>query len=127
MITELPVTTLPGLRVPIHVSYLLYLAAVSPRMASAYFAAALAACRARHIEPSILLHPLDFLGADDVATLAFFPAMTLGGARKTALVEGFLRQLGARYDVVGMLTHVERIERRGGLATRQPRKVTVRA
>ncbi len=32
-------------------------------------------CRLRGVEPSVLLHPLDFLGANDIDSLAFFPGM----------------------------------------------------
>jgi protoporphyrinogen oxidase len=106
---EIPVTTLPGLRVPIHISYLLYLAAVNPKLASAYFASALRVCDARGVAPSILLHPLDFLGADDVSTLAFFPAMNMGGQRKTELVMGWLEQLRNRYEIVTMDGHLNRL------------------
>jgi peptidoglycan-N-acetylglucosamine deacetylase len=106
---EIPVTTLPAGRVPIHVSYLLYLAAVRPEAATAYFAASLKACKAAGVEPSILLHPLDFLGADDVSTLSFFPAMAMGGARKTELVEGFLGQLSSQFRVVTMEEHARHI------------------
>jgi protoporphyrinogen oxidase len=106
---EIPVTTLPGLRVPIHISYLLYLAALNPKLASAYFASALRVCDARGVAPSILLHPLDFLGADDVSTLAFFPAMNMGGQRKTELVMGWLDQLRNRYEMVTMDGHLSRL------------------
>ena len=114
-LTELPVTTLPLGRVPIHVSYLLYLAGVRPALARAYFSNALRLCRLRKVEPSILLHPLDFLGADDVDELAFFPAMGMAGKAKTELVGQFVDQLRERYDVVPMRDHVDDIERRGGL------------
>ena len=40
-VVELPVTTFPLLRVPIHISYLLYLDGVHPQLAKAYFRAAL--------------------------------------------------------------------------------------
>ena len=122
-IIELPVTTFPGAKVPIHVSYLLYLAAVHPAAARAYFAAALRTCKMTGVEPSILLHPLDFLGADDVSSLSFFPAMGVGGARKTELVSGFLKQLTDRFDVVPMGTHVHRLEAAGDLPLRRPRPV----
>ena len=120
-ITEVPVTTLPLGRVPIHVSYLLYLAGVRPSLARAYFATALRLCRLRRVEPSLLLHPLDFLGADDVAELRFFPAMSMAGAAKTALVGEFVDQLAARYRVVTLREHVDAIERRGGLRSVAPR------
>ncbi len=117
---ELPVTTLPLARVPIHISYLLYLAGVSPALARTYFSTALRTCRLRKVEPSILLHPLDFLGADDVDDLAFFPAMGLPGHQKVELVGGFVDQLIGRYEVGTMLEHVEAIEARGGLRTVDP-------
>ncbi len=119
-LTELPVTTLPLARVPIHVSYLLYLAGVRPSLARAYFSSALRLCRLRKVEPSILLHPLDFLGADDVAELAFFPAMGMSGAAKTELVGQFVDQLAARFRVVPIQDHVADIERRRGLRTVVP-------
>ena len=119
-LTEVPVTTLPLGRVPIHVSYLLYLAGIRPALARAYFATALRLCRLRKVEPSILLHPLDFLGADDVEELAFFPAMGMAGRAKTELVGQFVDQLAQRYDVVTMLEHVEHIEARSGLEVVTP-------
>ncbi len=108
-ILEIPVTTLPGPRVPIHISYLLYLAAVRPEAATAYFVSALKTCALMKVEPSILLHPLDFLGADDVSTLSFFPAMGMGGRRKTELVHGWLSALADRFEVVSMRRHAEHI------------------
>lgn len=117
---ELPVTTVPLVRVPMHPSYLLYLAGVRPSLATGYFAAALRLCAARRVEPSILLHPLDLLGADDVDALGFFPAMGRPGAEKRALVGRFLDQLAERRRVVTMAEHVEAIEARGGLRSVVP-------
>ena len=73
-LSEMPVTTMPAVRVPIHVSYLLYLSGYSMAIALAYFEAALLACRARGQGPSILLHPLDLLGGDEVPTFSSSPA-----------------------------------------------------
>ena len=56
----LPVTTMPLFRVPIHFSYLLYLGGKSPALARLYWRTALRMCRLRRVEPSVLLHPLDF-------------------------------------------------------------------
>ena len=44
---EIPVTTMPLARVPMHVSYVLYLAGPSPALARQYFANALRLCRLR--------------------------------------------------------------------------------
>src|SRR5438034_4011335 len=48
---EIPVTTMPIFRTPFHVSYLLYLSAVAPRLAVGYFRAVLALCRWTGTEP----------------------------------------------------------------------------
>ena len=62
---EVPVTTMPVFRLPFHVSYLIYLAGFSPGWRGSTFASRLTLCRLTGIQPSLLLHPLDFLGADD--------------------------------------------------------------
>ncbi|MCB1234082.1 MAG: polysaccharide deacetylase family protein [Verrucomicrobiae bacterium] len=102
---EIPVTTMPFLRTPIHLSYLLYLAALAPAVARGYFKAALALCRMTGVEPSLLLHPLDFLGGDDVPELAFFPAMNRDGAWKTARTREFLEMLVRDFRPVTMEEH----------------------
>lgn len=114
---EIPVTTVPGARVPLHPSYLLYIAGVSQGAAHAYFGAALRACRLARVEPSILLHPLDFLGPEDVADLGFFPGMGMAAEEKLALLDGALGQLAKRHRVVTMAQHAAAITARGGLHT----------
>ena len=99
---EIPVTTLPVLRMPIHFSYLHWLAGFSEALASAYFAAALRACDVAGIAPSLLLHPLDFLGRDDIAELAFFPGMAQTGAEKMDRMNRLLDALSTRYAVLTM-------------------------
>jgi hypothetical protein len=109
---EIPVTTMPVFKLPIHVSYLLYLGQFSRALAAAYFRAALALCRVFRVEPSILLHPLDFLGADDEQDLAFFPAMKMPAAAKLAIVERALDQLQASFHVVPMRDHAAAVRAR---------------
>ena len=79
---EIPVTTMPLVRLPMHVSYLLYLAQFSRLAARVYFRTALRLCRLTGVAPSLLLHPLDFLGGDEEQDLAFFPAMGMPVRRK---------------------------------------------
>ena len=110
---EIPVTTMPLARVPIHVSYVLYLAGPSPALARRYFANALRLCRLRGVEPSILLHPLDFLGADDVDSLGFFPGMAMKGAAKRAIVAACLDEMRSQFEVVPMEAHAHAITTRG--------------
>jgi len=106
---EIPVTTMPLLRLPIHVSYLLYIASVSPNLARAYFRAALSLCRLRGVQPSLLLHPLDFLGRDDGTGLDFFPGMRLPSQRKMELVSMALEELSQSYEIVTMQHHAASI------------------
>jgi peptidoglycan/xylan/chitin deacetylase (PgdA/CDA1 family) len=108
-IVEVPVTTFPGLRIPIHISYLLYLDAIDPRLATVYFRTALRACALAGVGPSLLLHPLDFLGSDDVAGLEFFPGMGMPGARKRERVGAMIDLFMARFTVVPVGEHVAQL------------------
>lgn len=102
---EIPVTTMPVFKLPIHVSYLLYLGQFSRPLASAYFGMGLAMCGLMRVEPSILLHPLDFLGADDDADLSFFPAMKRRSADKLEQVAAVLDRLALNFRVVTVGEH----------------------
>ena len=102
---EIPVTTLPILKTPIHASYLLYLSSFSPGAARLYWRAALKLCRLTRTEPSILLHPLDFLNGDDVSELKFFPAMDMPIERKLARVGEIVDGLCSNYSVKTLLEH----------------------
>jgi hypothetical protein len=110
---EIPVTTFPVLKVPIHFSYVLYAAMKAPWLAIPYFRSALLACRAFGISPSLLLHPLDFLDGEDVATLAFFPAMQLSKERKLDVLTRALRVYREIFDVVAVGEHAAAIEKTG--------------
>jgi hypothetical protein len=102
---EIPVTTMPVFRLPIHLSYVLYLHAISPALARAYFWTALTLCRAARTGPSILLHPLDFLSGRDVPELSFFPGMSMPIERKLECVTWCLDLLTRRFDVRCMEEH----------------------
>jgi peptidoglycan/xylan/chitin deacetylase (PgdA/CDA1 family) len=117
---EIPVTTMPLVKVPIHVSYLLYLSASSPALARAYLSSALKACKLARIGPSILLHPLDFLAADDVDALAFFPGMALPLERKLETVAMSLELLTREFDVKPVGEHAAQLDAGAGLRVREP-------
>ena len=104
---ELPVTTMPLLRLPVHTTYLMFLAQKSERLAKAYWSAAVMLCRVRRVAPSLLLHPTDFLDVQDVPQMAFFPGMKLPAAKKIALVEHTLRTLQRHWSAGTMLQHAE--------------------
>jgi len=119
-ILEIPVTTMPGVKIPFHASYVIYLAARAPRLAMAYFETALALCRWSKSPPSVLLHPLDFLGGDDTKDLAFFPGMSLPGARKLELLGEILQRLSARFAVVPLEEQARRVAKATTLSVREP-------
>lgn len=107
-VLEMPVTTMPVVRTPFHMSYLLYLSRFSTGLMWGYLRAALAACRAMRVEPSFLIHPLDLLGGDEVTQLGFFPGMDLTSARKASLVAEVLSVLREQFDLVTVRAHAER-------------------
>jgi peptidoglycan-N-acetylglucosamine deacetylase len=112
---EIPVTTMPIFRVPIHLSYVLYLHTYSPFLARMYFELALRLCQLTGKEPSLLLHPLDFMAAEDVPSLAFFPGMKLPLASKLQCAEHFFERLQVLFDVRSMGEHADAIARRANL------------
>ena len=123
---EIPVTTMPCFKVPIHVSYLLYLDQFSRTLAMTYWRMALTMCRLTGVGPSLLLHPLDFMGADDDSDLAFFPAMSGGHERKVELVGRVIDLMTSYYRVVPMREHaVEAAARLGHSLVDQPDFVEV--
>lgn len=111
---EIPVTTIPFFRIPFHISYILYLSAFSPAIALSYWRMALRLCEWTRTPPSVLLHPLDFLGCDEVATLSFFPGMNLTGSVKTARVLEYLKILTRQFEVVSLGEFCSRMEEKGG-------------
>lgn len=115
---EIPVTTLPGLRIPFHLSYLLYLSTFSPRAARAYFRSALRVCRLAGTEPSILMHPLDLLGKDDVLTLPFFPGMNLDSETKLRRVTGYLSDFQNEFEILPLGRYARMLKDRTGLPVR---------
>jgi len=104
---EIPVTTMPLFKIPIHVSYLLYLGQFSQALAMTYWRMSLRLCQLNRVEPSLLLHPLDFMGCDDDPDLAFFPAMRQPAQPKLELVDRILSVFTDRYHVVTMKEHAE--------------------
>ena len=116
---EIPVTTLPVFKTPIHASYVLYLSSFSRLAARTYFQTAMRMCRLNGVQPSILLHPLDFLSAEDAPELKFFPAMNLPLERKLEMMSEILDTLTANFRVVNLQTHARETARATRLAVRR--------
>jgi peptidoglycan-N-acetylglucosamine deacetylase len=108
---EIPVTTMPVVRLPIHLSYLLYLSMFSSALALAYFRTALALCRLMGVSPSLLLHPLDFLGAEDKVGLDFFPGMKIRRDQKLWLVGEVIKMYADVFRVATLREHALHIDR----------------
>jgi len=106
---EIPVTTIPIIKVPFHLSYLLYLSRFSIPLMFLYLRTALMLCRITKTEPSFLLHPLDFLDGNQVPELAFFPGMDISSSQKIELFEKVLKELSKHFTLVKMSTHAKSI------------------
>jgi hypothetical protein len=120
-LVELPVTTMPLLRTPIHASYLQQLNQASPKLARGYFRAALRLCLLRGVGPSLLLHPTDVLDATEAPGMEFFPGMAVPSARKTDLLGWVLGELRRHFDLVGTGEHVARARTDGLIRERDAR------
>jgi len=106
---ELPVTTLPVFRLPIHFSYLSCVSVFSPALALGYFNIALTLCRLKGVGPSLVLHPTDFLGCDDMRDLSFFPAMKLPSEKKLEIISKTIDALRAQFTIITMQKHAEQV------------------
>lgn len=99
---EIPVTTMPWFKLPFHLSYVLYLSSFSSVVANLYFRTALRLCRMARFGPSLLLHPLDFLSAQDVQGLDFFPGMKIPLENKLQRVGHYLDLYAKAFEVLPM-------------------------
>ena len=118
-LVEIPVTTFPVFKTPIHASYLLYLGSFSRLASKIYWQTALKFCKVNNIQPSILLHPLDFLSAEDAPELRFFPAMNLPLDRKLEMMSWILEILTANFTVVNLQRHAREAIRARNLPVRR--------
>ncbi len=90
---RIPVTTMPGLRLPVHGSYLVLLASRSPWLALTYLRTFDRLARVLQLDTSFLIHPTDLLDATSAPALGFFPGMKMEAAAKRALFIQVLRTL----------------------------------
>lgn len=104
---EIPVTTLPFLRTPIHFSYVTFLASFSVTVAKMYFSMSLNLCRMTGTSPSLLLHPPDFLGCEDDSDMAYFPGMKLKREEKLSFMRWALGKFAREFEVRTMLDQTQ--------------------
>lgn len=108
-LVEIPVTTFPVCKTPIHASYLIYLASFSKTAARLYWRSALRMCTLTGVQPSILLHPLDFLTEKQAPELAFFPGMSMDIDKKLALVSEIIQMLDSKFEIRTLREHARSV------------------
>ena len=99
---EIPVTTMPVLKIPFHQSYLLYISNFSVALMKMYLRFSIFLCKITKTSPSYLLHPLDLLGEDQVPALAFFPGMNIKSERKIKIFKMTLKMLKENFELLPM-------------------------
>jgi peptidoglycan/xylan/chitin deacetylase (PgdA/CDA1 family) len=108
-IIEIPVTTLPLFKTPIHATYVIYLSSFSKLAARTYWKTAVKMCKMTGTQLSLLLHPLDFLSGEDVPELKFFPGMNLPIEQKLEFVSEMLEEFGKDFEIVNMRQHAQKV------------------
>lgn len=122
-LVEVPITTLPGLRLPLHGTYLQHLADHSPATARAFLRGALALCAARGVAPHYLLHATDFVGCEDGFEVGFLPGMRRPWRAKVALLDRLLGHLRKRFAPTTLAHYVARIGPADSLPRRDARRL----
>lgn len=121
-LVEIPVTTMPIFKIPIHFTYVLYLSVFSPVLALLYFRIALWLCKLTGTQPSLLLHPVDFLGQEDVPELSFFPTMNLSSEQKLKTLSKALKMLARDFTILPMGEHAQWVTHKSRLPVLEPKR-----
>ena len=114
-LVEIPVTTMPVFKFPIHASYTIYISTFSKTLARVYWRTAIEMCRMTNTQMSLLLHPLDFLSGEDVPELKFFPAMNVPIEKKMEFVGEILEVFADKFEVVNIRKHAVSVQSSGGI------------
>ena len=107
-IWEIPVSTYPKLRTPVHATYLNYLAQFSETLTLSYLRLALSAFEKSAMPLNFILHATDFLGAEDVSNLTYLPGMKRSAPQKLALLDKFMGLIQQRFIPVKMTEFTQR-------------------
>ncbi|MGB5436870.1 MAG: polysaccharide deacetylase family protein [Maribacter sp.] len=99
---ELPVTTMPLFRIPIHLTYLVYLSAISSQLMFFYLKCAVYLCKLTNTSPNFLIHPTDLLGEDMVTGMEFFPGMKISSHRKLEIFKKVINIFARHFTLVTM-------------------------
>lgn len=98
-VLNVPVSTMPLLRAPFHLSYVLWLSGFSRFLARRYLGLGLSLCRLTRLPPSYLMHSLDFVGKGEHGDLDFFPGMNLPWEHKREMLEHLMQRLTTSFRI----------------------------
>jgi hypothetical protein len=114
-ILEMPVTTIPVIKTPFHLSYLLYLSGFSSLLMLLYLNCAIYLCKMTGTSPSFLLHPTDLIGGDKLSSLSFFPGMDIASEKKARVFRQVINTLSKHYKLMNMSIHARYLLEKGNL------------
>jgi hypothetical protein len=104
---EVPVTTMPLFRTPIHLTYLVYLSALSEQLMVFYLKCAIYLCKLTRTSPNFLIHPTDLLGGDMIKGMEFFPGMQISSQKKLAIFKKVINIFARHFELVTMENHAD--------------------
>lgn len=99
---EIPVTTMPLFRIPIHLTYLMYLSMLSKPLMFIYLKCAIYLCKFTRTSPIFLIHPTDLLGDDMVSGMDFFPGMKISSQEKRVLFKKIIQKFSRHFALITM-------------------------
>ena len=106
---ELPVTTMPLFRIPIHLTYLVYLSGLSKQLMYFYLKCALFLCKITRTPPNFFIHPTDLLGGDKVTGMDFFPGMQIPTEEKSEIFKKVIYIFSMRFTLTTLEEHASEI------------------
>ena len=102
---EIPVSTMPLFRLPIHLTYLMYLSAVSEGLMFLYLRCAIFLCKLTRTSPNFLIHPTDLLGDDMISGMEFFPGMHIPSQKKLNIFKKVIRLFNSHFTLATLEEH----------------------
>jgi hypothetical protein len=117
---EIPVTAVPGIRMPLQVSHVLSLSRSSRTLAKSYFRMGMSLCTITGIQPSLLLNPCDFISAETAPECGFLPTMNMPLSEKLETTAALVDLFRARYNTVTLREHAVELSKRSDLAHFEP-------
>jgi len=109
---EIPVTTMPFFRVPIHMTYLIFLSGISKGLLFFYLKCALYLCKLTRTPPTFLIHPTDLLGGDMVTGMDFFPGMQIPSEQKLEIFKKVIAIFSKHFTLVTLEEHATKLNKK---------------